>query len=88
MNEIELGKFSELAMLLSLLFFIASLFEGDATLKFLLAVSSYLVLLEGWVLYRMAKRIHAEKPCGGQRGHYNKMDYSISLGHGHNHIYS
>jgi hypothetical protein len=72
MNEIELEKFSELAMLSSLLLFIASIFEGDATLKFLLAVTSYLVLLEGWVLYRMAKRIHAEKNCGDQGDRYNK----------------
>jgi hypothetical protein len=65
MNEIELGaeleKFSELAVLSSLLLFTASIFEGDATLKFLLAVTSYLALLEGWVLYMMANRIHAEK---------------------------
>ncbi|WP_288007748.1 hypothetical protein [Thermofilum sp.] len=76
MNKIELGaeleKFSELAMLSSLLLFIASIFEGDATLKFLLASTSYLDLLEGWVLYRMANRIHAERLCRSQRDSYNK----------------
>jgi hypothetical protein len=54
---IELGKFSLLALVLSILVFLASLIEGDATLWGLLMVGGLVTLLAGLVLCKMAVKM-------------------------------